>query len=300
MLGSDDSGKKPVILVLGSTGQVGGQVVEELGKHSSVSVRYTSRKPEQVAAWKAEGKDAVFMDMDQPASFGQAFHGVDRLFLVTGYSVAMLCQGKTLIDAAIRAGVQHVVKITVIYQWDNIDPHLSWHQLLDTYLQASGMAWTLIRPNCFMENVNSLRGGQFDYYWGNQRVGWVAVKDIAAVSATALKEGPRRHGGKEYWLSTEVLDGPQVAQLMTEELGTPIKAAIKTDEDFKKALDSYKFMEAWYGDGLRVFFREVRNGGMGYIGSVRDDVPFVTGKRATTFREYIQDNKQKLLASMNG
>ena len=162
-----------------------------------------------------------------------------------------------------------------------------------------GMAWTILHPNAFMENVSSLRGGQWSFSWGNARVGWIAVKDIAAVAAVALKEGPQKHHGKSYWLSTEVLDGPQIAALSTEELGIPIKVKVQTDEDFVKALHAFKFIDVYYGECLSVFFREVRTGGMGYIGTVRDDVPYVTGRPATTFREWIKENKEKLLATIN-
>jgi hypothetical protein len=39
---------------------------------------------------------------------------------------------------------------------------------------------------------------------GDKRVGWIAGEDLAAVSARVLAEGPEKHAGKQYWLSTEV------------------------------------------------------------------------------------------------
>ena len=41
-------------------------------------------------------------------------------------------------------------------------------------------------------------------------------KDVAAVASIALREGPEKHGGQGYWLSTEVLSGPKVAAILTD------------------------------------------------------------------------------------
>ena len=73
--------RKPTILVLGATGQTGRLIVEELDHDpGGVQVRLAARRPEQVERLKAEGRDAVLLDLDDPRSFGQALAGVDRLF----------------------------------------------------------------------------------------------------------------------------------------------------------------------------------------------------------------------------
>lgn len=82
--------QKPTVLVLGATGTVGGQVVKELEQSQAVNVRIPSRKPEVVAQLKSEGKDAVYLDLDDPRTFALALAGVERVFLLTGYTVAML------------------------------------------------------------------------------------------------------------------------------------------------------------------------------------------------------------------
>jgi len=99
-------GKKPRILVLGSTGRTGKAVVADLEQMSdTVEVVYSSRNREQVETWKREGKEAVYLDLDAPQTFPGALVGIDRLFLATGYTVAMVHQSKTIVDAAANAGV---------------------------------------------------------------------------------------------------------------------------------------------------------------------------------------------------
>src|SRR5208282_2797794 len=73
--------RKPTILVLGVTGQTGRLIVAELDHDpGGVQVRLAARRPEQVERLKAEGRDAVLLDLDDPRTFGQTLAGVDRLF----------------------------------------------------------------------------------------------------------------------------------------------------------------------------------------------------------------------------
>src|SRR5882757_5719002 len=56
---------------------------------------------------------------------------------------------------------------------------------------------------------------------GRQPVGWVASDDIAAVAAKVLAEGPERHAGKNYYLSTDVLNGNEVAGVLSRATDRP-------------------------------------------------------------------------------
>ena len=94
-----ENNQNPTILVLGSSGTIGKQVVKEL-EGKPVNVRITSRKQDVVEQLCSEGKDCRYLDLDDPKTFALALAGVDRVFLLTGYTVGMLTQSKTLVDAA--------------------------------------------------------------------------------------------------------------------------------------------------------------------------------------------------------
>jgi NAD(P)H dehydrogenase (quinone) len=101
--------QKPTVLVLGASGQIGRFVVQQLDQTpEEVHVRVAARTPERCLALQQEGRDAVLLDLDQPNTFAAALRGVDRVFLLTGYTVAMLVQSKTFVDAAKKARVQHI------------------------------------------------------------------------------------------------------------------------------------------------------------------------------------------------
>jgi NAD(P)H dehydrogenase (quinone) len=303
MVASSNTKDLPTVLVLGSTGQVGGLIVKDLETQPMrVNLRVTSRRAAEVDKLCAEGKDAVLLDLDNPGTFGAALHGVDGLFLLNSYSVEMLVHSKTLVDAAKKAGVQHIVHLGTYGEWDTTDPHFAWHQLVERYVEASGISWTHLHPNMFMENLVTFmapRNGRVTSYSGDARMGWIALADVAAVAATVLSEGPTRHHGKDYWLSTDVQTPEQTAAVLSKVVGQVIKAEVKFPEDFKALIDSGEVpMEKWYAAGAVEFFSQVYDGRMGYIGTARNDLPYVTGKTPTSLEQWAQDNLSRLQACL--
>ena len=298
------SSEQPTVLVIGATGQAGRLIVAEFDRDpGNVRLRLAARKQADIEKFKAAGKDAVHFDLDDPQTFAAALAGVDRLFLLTGYTVDMLVQSKTLVDAAKKAGVRHIVHLGIFGQWDCTDPHFAWHQMIEKYIEASGIAWTHLHPNVFMDNLLTFfapRGGTLTVFFGEQRVGWIALKDLAAVAAAVLREGPERHGGQDYWLSPEVLTGPQVAEILSDVLGTKIRCEMQSPEVLAKIFAESGAMEKKYAEGAIEFMRQVGDGRMGYIGTVRDDGPYVTGRPSTTLREWAGENRETLLRAVSG
>ena len=101
---STNSEKRPKILVLGATGQVGRGVIPHLVADPSVEVVAAARSPEKLAHL---GIPVVRLDLDDVATLAPALEGIDRVFMVTGYTVDMLRQSKDFLNAARRAGVRH-------------------------------------------------------------------------------------------------------------------------------------------------------------------------------------------------
>src|SRR5438132_1616958 len=81
--------------------------------------------------------------------------------------------------------------------------------------------------------------------------GWIASADIAAVAAKVLIEGPAVHAGKGYWLSTDVLNGVQAAEILSGALGRGIPAEVFTPDEMLEAVaaglaSTPSFMEGHY------------------------------------------------------
>jgi NAD(P)H dehydrogenase (quinone) len=217
--------RKPRILVLGATGQVGSAVIAQLRGIATVEVTAAARN---IVKAQALGVPAVYLDLDKIETFAPALANVDRLFLVTGYTVDMLRQSKDLVCYAKRAGIQHIVHLGACGDDDTRVAHYGWHQFIERYIESSKMAFVHLRPEMFMQNLLGYGGeryvtaGVIRHYVGPARLSWVDCDDVAAVAAQCLLD-PAPHLGNTYRLGYEALTYADIATLMTQTLGQPFR-----------------------------------------------------------------------------
>jgi NAD(P)H dehydrogenase (quinone) len=290
----------PLIFLMGVTGQTGRYILEDFDKNpGDARIRIGVRKQDDLERLRGEGRDAVLFDLDDPRTFGAALCGVDRLNILTGYTIAMTHQTKTLVDAAKKAGVKHIVNQGVFANDDCTDSKFSWFVLVERYIEASGIAWTHLHPNMFMDgmlNVSPPTGGSFPVFWGEQRVGYIAVADIAAVTAQVLRDGPGRHASRDYYLSTETMTGPELAVMLSEVTGRKITCDVHQPADMEALFKGGGLkVEDWYAKSSIEFCTQLADGRLGYFGSVRDDIPYVLGRPGTSFRAWATSHRAELL-----
>jgi NAD(P)H dehydrogenase (quinone) len=292
--------KKPRILILGSTGRTGQAVIGELQQRAdSVQIVYSSRNRAQVDAWRQERKDAVFLDLNDAGTFAAALTGIDRLFLVTGYTVEMVHQSKTMVDA----GLQFIVHLGVFGNGRSTDPHFAWHEMVERYIEGSGVAWSHIHPHFFMDNLLTsvpVVNGRFYWFMGDKRVGWIAADDLAAVSAQVLAEGPQKHARKQYWLSTELMNGVEAAAEIAKGLGQPVESVVLTPDDLVARITSGamrlpSYVEATYGASLLEAVRQTYDGRMDFGATTTTVVEDLTGRKPLTLREWVVRYRDSVL-----
>jgi len=291
---------KVIVLVLGATGQLGQIVADTLRKNEAVSLTATSRRAEELPKLKEKYGNAVYLDLDDPRTFGDALKGVERLFLLTGYTVDMLVQSKALVDAAKKAGVKHIVHLGVFTpEADCYDPHFAWHQMVEVYIKASGISYTFLHPNCFMQNLTGFYGmvknGKVRFYTNNIKLGWIALEDVAGAAAKILAEGPSKHHAKDYWFSTTSLNLEEIAQILTDVTGEKFIADPAPPEQFLKDFSVGKSYIDPYFVGVEQFFKQVVDGRMAYVADVRDDLPILLGRKGMTLAEWAKLHKEELL-----
>lgn len=297
---------RPRVLVLGSTGHTGKAVAAELDDASDrVEVVRVSRDPDAVERWRDEGNSAVRLDLDDDTTFEAALDGIDRLFVMTGYTVAMTHQTKTITDAAADAGVGHVVHLGIFGNGRSTDPHFAWHELVERYIEGSGVPWTHLHPHMFMENLLSvftLRGGRLPWPAGEKPTGWIAGEDIAAVAAKILIEGPAVHAGKAYWMSTDVLNGVQAAEILSEALRRTITADVLTPDEMLQAVavglaTTPSFMEGHYALSTFEWLRQTYDGRMDYSAVTTTTVEELLGRAPIHLAEWAVRHRGALLAA---
>src|SRR5260370_19438183 len=129
------------------------------------------------------------------------------------------------VDAAKRAGVRHVGKLSAIgADAAPLYTFGKWHAANEQHIRESGLAFTFLRPNSFMQNFITYfqpHDGTIYLPWGNGKASFVDTRDIAAVAAEALTSDG--HEGKTYTLTGPAALGiAEVASILSEGAGREI------------------------------------------------------------------------------
>jgi uncharacterized protein YbjT (DUF2867 family) len=215
-----------MILVTGSTGNVGRELVSQLAARGA-PVRAVTRRPGAVSF--PEGVEVVYGDFEDPASIEAAFAGADRAFLMSAQQPGSghPTHDLQLVEAAQRAGVGHVVKLSVFDGGAGDDPIGAWTREAEAAVMDSGIDWTMLRPGRFMSNAlwwaPMIRAGDtVAIPFATRPATPIDPADVAAVALASLTgEG---HRNRAYQLSgPEVLTPADELRLLGEALGRPLR-----------------------------------------------------------------------------
>ncbi len=203
-----------MILVVGATGLLGGEIIRMLraaGQPVRGLVRAASAR-EKVEALRAAGVETVAGDLKDPDSISRACEGVAAI-IATASSTISHQEGDSietvdhlgyldLVDRARRAGVGRFVYMSIPPDLQLAFPLATAKREVERALAASGMAYTAIYANYFMEVWLSPMLG-FDYinhratiYGSGERpLAWVSYRDVAGFAVDALGNDATRNRG---------------------------------------------------------------------------------------------------------
>ena len=283
------------VLITGATGQVGSKTIEFLAREKDVEIVAAVRSPEKAAAFEARGISTVILDFDDESTHLPALQGIDRLFVLTGYTVDMLRQSKALLDNAKLAGVQHVVHLGACGRDDTTVAHWAWHQFVERYIQWRGFSYTHLRPETFMQNVLSYGGkktihhGVLNAFVKDARLSWVDVDDVAEVAALALAH-PELHSGQTYRLGYDAMGFAELAGLLTKIVGQPFRYEPLAPEVFLEAMKSAG-AEMAYMSCVYDHWKRYAAGTIPGADDTFDNFPGITGHQPTRWAEFIERHK---------
>ncbi|MEU8962025.1 NmrA family NAD(P)-binding protein [Streptomyces sp. NPDC048491] len=251
-------GSSDTVLVTGATGQQGGATARAL-LAAGVPVRALVRDPRSkpARAIEALGAELVRADLSDRASLGPAVEGARAVFSVqmppmtrNGVDFAgELAQAMHLIDAAKGAGVRQFVQSSTSGvgahtrvagwaegRWAHMADYFNTKQAIMDAVRSAGFArWTVIKPAFFMENLrllapNGPRGGLLTVLKPDTELALVAVRDIGAAAAHALRDSDRFHE-VELELAGELRTMEQIAQTLSAAWGVPVTAPVMNLEE---------------------------------------------------------------------
>jgi uncharacterized protein YbjT (DUF2867 family) len=296
------------VLVTGATGTVGSAVIEALRGRNDVLVRAgvrdvaavrerfegdrdtdeTGERPDESV--RSDDLEYVRFDFERPETWGRAFEGTDRLFLVLPPGVP----SDRVLDAAaaaVRVGTEHLVYLSVLgVERNPLVPH--WR--IERGLRALEVTYTFLRASFFMQNfaeVHSrdiLERDEVFVPAGEGETSFVDARDVGAVGARALAEAG--HANRAYDLTgPAALDYHDVARVFAEELDRPITYPNPS---------MLRFARRTRARGLPLAFVLVMLGiyttaRLGLAGRVSDDVARVLDRPPRSVREFVADYRER-------
>jgi uncharacterized protein YbjT (DUF2867 family) len=233
------------ILVTGATGTVAGEVVRALEGRAGVTVRAAVRSAAKGGALRRANITPVDFDFGKPETVEVALAGADMVFLCTPFV------GRR-------------------------------HREVEKHIEASGLAYTFLRPNNFMENFLNYYppapDGNIYLPWGEGACSFIAAGDIGRVAAVALTTPG--HENRAYTLTgpTAFTIG-EAARAIAEVSGRAVRYVDVPESAARKAmLDLH--MPEWMVDGMMELHAIDK---AGYAAAVNDAVREITGQAAVAF-----------------
>ncbi|WPF82252.1 SDR family oxidoreductase [Sanguibacter sp. 4.1] len=272
------------IAVTGATGSVGGAVahlLSEAGLEQRLVVRSPDRAPQ------IPGAHVVQASYGDTEASDAALAGVDVLFMVSGAeSAERLDQHRAFVDAAARAGVQHVVYTSFLGASPTAVFTLARdHWYTEEHIRASGMAYTFLRDSFYLDFLPMLAGedGVIRGPAGQGRLGAVAREDVARVAAVVLQD-PASHAGQTYELTgREALSIPEAIEVIREVTGRDLAYV---DETVPEAYESRRVYDApdWEVHAWVSTYTAIAQG---ELATVTGTVERLTGRPPLTLRELL-------------
>ncbi len=282
-------------LITGASGKIGRRLIRALQNAEELHLRAAARGPEAAQRLRANGIEVIPLDLDQPETYASALADVHTLFLTTGYDSRMLQQSLALIDAAVAHGVQHVVHVGAWARPGAVLEPACWHQQIEAAIEASGLGFTHLHPNHFMQNllgmtcVATAGGGALYHYLGDARVSWVDVDDIAAVAAAVLRD-PAAHAGRAYPLATEAHSMSDISRMAGDILGLVIQPVSHSPRAFEAALVAGG-MEPGFARALANTHAALQEQDVPEAADTFDTVSTVANRTAVTMHDFIERHR---------
>jgi uncharacterized protein YbjT (DUF2867 family) len=282
------------ILVTGSTGTIGSQVLNHL-TGSGADIRGLTRSPNK--AQLPADVTAVAGDLADIDSLRTALEGVSTLFLLVPNVADELTQAMQALTVAREAGVKGIVYLSVFNGDTYADvPHFASKNTVERMIEALDLPVTVLRPAYFIQNDLRqkdplLNAGIYGMPVGDKGISMVDIRDIGEAAAVELlrrERAPAPLPRETYALvGPDVLSGADVANIWSNALGRQIRYAGNDTAALEKRMKT--MMPAWHALDLRLMLDRYQANG---AAATTEDIARLTqllGHAPRSYRTFAKD-----------
>lgn len=279
--------RRPRIAIAGATGRVGSSLVHHL-VGDPVDVVALTRDPK--AARLPSNVELVGVDFEAHLTLAEALQGADRLFLAHGSSDRQVANEIALIDAAMDAGVGHIVKLSSMGPPTKAHP-FDWHMAIEAHLATKDVGYTVLRPGPYADILGKVGSAVAADDWGGTAgdglVNFIDTNDIADVARLALLDEASVDVQRAYHLTgLAPVTMSDVAELLSQLLDRKIVYKHRTPTEQRVALIASGFSEA--AADMRLGLEKLFNESV--LAETTDTVELLTKQKPRSLSNWLASN----------
>lgn len=285
------------ILVTGATGTVGGEVVRQLAStDSTVNIKAAGHSLQELEKNIEDDRiKSTQIDFNEPETLRDALKSTDKVFLLTPFQSDMLQYSSNMLEEIKNArDIKHIVKLSVMGA--EFEPGGRLHLQAEKMIVGSGIPYTFLRPNAFMQNFVNFYShiikekGILSVPAGDGKVSFVDARDIAAVAVQVLiGNNDGKYNSKTYDITgPEAISYNDAVNILSEQVGKKISYVDVSKDDAIKAMKDIG-LDEWLIDIILEGYNNLRKG---YFSPVTTVVEEITGRKPNSFNEFAKEHAE--------
>ncbi|EFC47393.1 predicted protein [Naegleria gruberi] len=302
------------ILIVGSTGTVGKEVLRALNEKASpsskISVKLLTRNKDKASEVlklyeNLEGK-IVEGDLNdlETVNIDELYENVERMFLLTISSPFQARSEHGFVNLAVKycKHLQQIVRVSALGNSPERDINclMRWHndseRAVQRLVEHSKVKLTILRPNLFLQNfltqdLQTIKSQGCFYrvkhdLGDGYHISHVDVRDIGDLSAVVLTENPEKHAGQSYNITgPDTFTYDQLAQVLTQAIGKEVKHVPISEDQFAENFKQVPSFVIWMLVKLYQMYKIE-----GITANICGDFKIVTGKNPRSALQFFVDH----------
>ena len=279
-----------MILVTGATGKTGSATAKSLSDKGE-KFRALIRNEEKKQELESLGAEVIIGSIENDEAVKQSMDGIETVLILLPNSEGQLKLEKQLVDSAKESGAKRIVKMSSIEATpDATSPIPKLHLESEEYIKESGLSWTMVKPNFYMQNLLASAGtikgqGKIFLPMGEGKTGMIDTTDVGKVLAKVLSEDGHESMNHEI-TGPEILSFYEVADIFSQVLGIQVDYVDVPLAAYKETLGQF-LTNQWHLDAVIDLFKGIAEGG---IEEKTDTYNALIGEAPKSLAQFVTEN----------